>query len=227
MSIVNNIRLVIKYPFLLPRNRWNDKVTNWDWVWSNLKVGKIKAALKYIYHFEYTELDSMPEGWRKVFGEQMCEDIKQELIRCSKIMGVNKNILLKEYRILEIKEKYGTLRWYDNGSPIMSKIDDIIKYYEDLSMCYCLRCGKPVRYKTSGWIEYLCPECFSNYADKITGEDLKEYKNKHRVSEKDIPIHRKLVLTVKGDNRDDITEEWPEYTTGVDFRKLWGLKDEV
>ena len=130
-------------------------------------------------------------------------------------MGVNKNILLKEYRILEIKEKYGTLRWYDNGSPTMSKINDIIDYYEDLSMCYCINCGKPVRYKTLGYITYVCPECFSNYADKICGADLKEFKAAHKVTVDDIPT--RSVLTSEG---------WTKRGSDVDFKTLWGLEEE-
>ena len=53
-----NKQLVKKYPFLLPRNRWTGKVPK-------------------EYDYSYTELDDMPDGWRKAFGEQMCEEIKQ------------------------------------------------------------------------------------------------------------------------------------------------------
>ena len=35
---------------------------------------------------------------------------------------------LYEYRILQIKEKYGELRWYDGGVPIESKIYDTMIY---------------------------------------------------------------------------------------------------
>ncbi|MFR1479443.1 MAG: hypothetical protein ACLSB9_29010 [Hydrogeniiclostridium mannosilyticum] len=58
------------------------------------------------YDYSYTELDSMPNGWRKAFGKQMCEDIREELIRAE---------YLDQYRITQIKEKYGTLCWYDFG----------------------------------------------------------------------------------------------------------------
>ena len=55
-----NKQLVEKYPFLLPRNRW---------------TGNVPAD----YDYSYTELDAMPDGWRKAFGEQMGQEIAEEL----------------------------------------------------------------------------------------------------------------------------------------------------
>ena len=45
-----NKQLCEKYPFLLPRNRW---------------TGLVHPD----YDYSYTELDAMPTGWRKAFGE--------------------------------------------------------------------------------------------------------------------------------------------------------------
>ena len=47
----------------------------------------------------------MPMGWRRAFGEEMCEEILQVLIKYD---------CVDLYRITQIKEKYGTLRWYCN-----------------------------------------------------------------------------------------------------------------
>ena len=56
----HNRWLCMKYPWLLPRNRWTDKeIEDYDYSW--------------------TELDAMPEGWREAFGEQMCEEIQKVL----------------------------------------------------------------------------------------------------------------------------------------------------
>ena len=81
----SNQKLIERFPFLMPRNRWT-------------------GAVPEDYDYSYTELDSMPNGWRKAFGKQMCEDIREELIRAE---------YLDQYRITQIKEKYGTLCWYD------------------------------------------------------------------------------------------------------------------
>lgn len=137
-KISENKKLIERFPFLLPRNRWTGKVSD-------------------DYDYSYTELDEMPYGWRKAFGEQMCQEIKEEL---------DKFNFTDKYRIMQIKSKYGMIRWYDGGYPKGSKIQDIISKYEDLSMCYCADCGKPTKYRTSGWIEYFCEDCKNKLVEK-------------------------------------------------------------
>lgn len=100
----SNQKLIERFPFLMPRNRWTGEVPE-------------------DYDYSYTELDSMPDGWRKAFGEQMCEDIHEELVRAE---------YLDQYRISQIKEKYGTLCWYDFGCT-ERMLRDIIPKYEHLS----------------------------------------------------------------------------------------------
>ena len=51
-----NKMLCKKYPWLMPRHDGTNK--------------KLKG-----YHYQWTELDFMPDGWRKAFGEMMMEDI--------------------------------------------------------------------------------------------------------------------------------------------------------
>jgi len=96
----------------------------------------------------FTELDNMPTGWRKAFGIQMCKEIKHALkkINC-----------LKEYRIMQIKEKYGSLRWYDAGNN--AEIQNIINKYEEISARTCINCGKPAEYISRGWISPYCENC--------------------------------------------------------------------
>ena len=100
----------------------------------------------------YTELDAMPSGWRKAFGIQMCQEIKDEL---KKHKGA-----LKRYRIMQIKEKFGGLRWYDNGST--EKIwKEIIPKYTDISYKTCINCGKPAEYISNGWVSPYCSDCIN------------------------------------------------------------------
>ena len=96
----------------------------------------------------------MPEAWRKTFGEQMAAELDEVL---------KKENYSEKYRIVQIKEKFGGLRWYDNGVPtsIHKEVQDIIRKYENLSEKICIRCGKPATHKTSGWITYVCEECFN------------------------------------------------------------------
>lgn len=114
----------------------------------------------------YTELDAMEPGWRKAFGIQMCEEIKQAL---------KKHNYLYKYRITQIKEKFGTLRWYDEGAP--KEVHDIIDKYENLSWNTCCCCGKPATKITSGWISPYCDDCFpkNNFASQIKINNVWEY----------------------------------------------------
>lgn len=79
----------------------------------------------------------------------MCEDIREELVRAE---------YLDQYRITQIKEKYGTLCWYDFGCT-ERMLRDIIPKYERLSARTCIRCGNPATKASTGWISPYCDTC--------------------------------------------------------------------
>jgi hypothetical protein len=54
------------------------------------------------------------------------------------------------WRIYQIKEKYGTLRFYADGN-----MDDI----EIRSECVCEECGRPGKLRNTGWWKTLCDKC--------------------------------------------------------------------
>ena len=95
----------------------------------------------------------MEPGWRKAFGIQMCKEIKQEL---------KKYKFLYKYRIVQIKEKWGYLHWYDGGTPKDSKVYDIIRKYEQISAKTCGVCGKPATKMSKGWIYPYCDDCIGD-----------------------------------------------------------------
>lgn len=138
-----NMRLIDKFPFLLPRNRWTDKIPE-------------------DYDFSYTELDAMPDGWRIAFGKQMCQEIKDDLIRIG---------YLDKYRISQIKEKYGILHWYDFGCS-EKMLHEIIPKYEELSKRTCIRCGKPAVWVTTGWVSPYCDDCAPKDERKVTVKEF-------------------------------------------------------
>lgn len=91
----------------------------------------------------------MPVGWRKAFGEKMCEEIMDELVAHDSV---------DSYRVTEIKEKYAELRWYDWNST--DKIqNEIIPKYTELSRRICIRCGEPATKISMGWISPYCDKC--------------------------------------------------------------------
>lgn len=156
--IILNKSLCEKYPFLLPRNRFSGEVVE-------------------DYDYSYTELDAMPDGWRKVFGEQMCEEIQNELNKLSEEDKL-------KYRILQIKEKYGYLRWYSNWHT--DEIAKIITKYEELSERTCIKCGAAATKISLGWISPWCDEC----AKEVTKCDrlisIEDYFSEGEEDEEDI-----------------------------------------
>lgn len=139
-----NKRLCDTYPFLIPSNPFSGKRINSGekgfWPGSPDEMPE--------WDYEYTELDNVPDGWRLAFGEQMCAEIKQALVEEG---------LLDDYRITQIKEKYGSLRWYSNFST--RKIERIIDKYEELSLRTCIVCGAPATKLSRGWICPYCDKC--------------------------------------------------------------------
>ena len=124
----------------------------------------ILKVMEWFYHHPlqwihcipmYTELDALDNGWRLKFGKQLCKDIKKSLLREG---GRRK---LKDYRILQIKEKWGRLCWYACGDTfeIMEKI---IPKYEELSYHTCINCGKPATKRSTGWICPYCDDCIGD-----------------------------------------------------------------
>jgi hypothetical protein len=86
--MTKNKELIERYPYLLPRNVWTDKVDD-------------------DYDYSWTLADQAPDGWRELF-LQMCEEIREPLIAAN---------YLNEFRFSQIKEKFGTLRAYSFGAP--------------------------------------------------------------------------------------------------------------
>lgn len=190
--MLENIKLIIKYPFLKP--------IQWVSVKGILRdIFTLRfSELKYdMYLYDYTMLDLLPDGWRDTFGLQMCDDIKKVLI---------KNKALHKWRIIELKEKWGMLRLY--GTDSYPELEEVLDYYEDLSMCYCIHCGKPVRYATMEYVEYVCKECFEKSITQLDTNEKRLIRRRCRLKEKDIP---KRVI------------DGVEIKTSVDFKKMWGL----
>ena len=135
---MDNKELIAEYPFLLPRNVFTDKVSD-----------------DYDYH--YTLLDDMPRGWKKAFGEQLCRELKEALVE---------DDVLEDYRIMQIKEKFGQLRWYGNWeSPRIYKVLD---KYESLSEHTCIECGGEGTMRNDNWISPYCDDCYRKYKERLT-----------------------------------------------------------
>ena len=122
-----NKKMVEEFPFLLPRNVW---------------TGEVVAG----YDYHYNELWALLPGWQKAFGYELICELRDALVAAN---------YLHSYRISQIKEKYGSLRWYDFGAT--EEIYDIIHKYEKISETVCQCCGD-TNVDEYGY-DWLCEKC--------------------------------------------------------------------
>lgn len=132
-TIESNKELCKKYPFLVLRTDY--------WTGRELSEDEID--------YERTWFDDIPIGWAKAFGEKMCDELLEIL---------KKDDCVDDYHIVQIKEKFGCLRWYDDGVPesIWDEYRKWLRKYEELSEKTCIICGEPATHMTRGWILPVC-----------------------------------------------------------------------
>lgn len=170
MPRLANAALCMRYPFLVPRSRWTGDVIWYDEIdeamydETRVSIGGRTAM------FGSTELDAMPIGWLARFGLEVCEDIKTVLEGTEAIDNP-----MDYYRIEQIKEKWGSLRWYSGGVPRDTYEDElkVIDLYELISTRTCIGCGGHDRIRVSGgWVSYECFRCRSERRDGISDDAL-------------------------------------------------------
>lgn len=140
-----NYELCMKYPILIPTNRWTGKT--WD-----------------DYAYESTELDAMPTGWRIAFGEQWAAEIQDVINK----LPEDKR---ESIRIMDVKEKFGFLHTY--FSYYTKELNDVIRKYERLSERTCIKCGAPATKISQGWISPYCNACSAEIPYKMV--DINEW----------------------------------------------------
>ena len=124
-------KLTELYPFLIPRNVFTDEIPE-------------------NYDYDYIRGEGeIPFGWRRLF-----------FMYCKKIRPIlSEYNLLDNYRFNQLKEKYGTLRIYDNAAP--AKIHILNSLYSCFANYICQRCGQFANFETSGWVESICENCYT------------------------------------------------------------------
>jgi hypothetical protein len=68
--------------------------------------------------------------------------------------------LVPQVRVQQIKEKFGTLRFYFRGGD--EYIYGAVQLAEIMSECLCEDCGAPGKVREGGWIRTLCDRCEEN-----------------------------------------------------------------
>ena len=105
-------------------------------------MAKVTEQLK---KFEY----EVPQGWR-----ELCQELAVELDRILDTLSEEEK---ENYKLLQVKEKFGSLRWYDNGHN--EKMHQLIRQYEYKAERICCVCGKMATKVTLGWVILFCDEC--------------------------------------------------------------------
>lgn len=130
----------------------SNEMKDWmnDTVQENKKLCELYPFLDCDRTYEFTWLDSVPIGWQESF-----------LSMCQKL-----DPFKEDFKILEIKEKYGQLRVYfwtddevDEYGEIYNQVEEIINSYCNSTTTICLACGKEKSKK-----KYLCEDCMRKVA---------------------------------------------------------------
>ena len=102
-----------------------------------------------------------------------CDDGWEPLIRrlSEKLETWNNKHLNSPTVATQVKEKFGTLRFYVSHQGEISKEDyryltNLINDAENESGVTCEKCGKPGKLRETGWLLTLCDECFEEWKER-------------------------------------------------------------
>ncbi|WP_411901497.1 hypothetical protein [Methylorubrum thiocyanatum] len=117
--------------------RWRDGAPRIPRDWDE-KLGRRHRAIFDNCPFECSG------GWRWLWeaGAEMIRD----------------NGIPKRFCSTQLKEKFGTIRWYHNSDEDCEYTQNVIDAVEHLSAFICEDCGRPGRVRQGGWMRCLCPE---------------------------------------------------------------------
>lgn len=110
------------------------------------------------------------EGWNNIQNSLMgfgfeCGDGWYDLL-ADCVRGISKIDVNETVRVQQVKEKFGSLRFYyqrevneQENQPIDKEIQDYVDAAEARSEVTCERCGAPAEIKGYGWLRCECDAC--------------------------------------------------------------------
>ena len=126
--------------------------------WSNDVMATLNEKMK--------DADLLPTGWSDTF----IPNLKQEL---ASTLGS----YVDDFEVLQIKEKYATMRFYWNWADrdytadeendlktLANDIEAIINKYEHISHKTCVVCGDTANEYSRCWVLPFCSYCYKNGA---------------------------------------------------------------
>lgn len=119
-----------------------------------------RVGTKFGYKFGYNRKDalsSVGEGWSKIINNLY--DAKP-----------------KSVLVIQVKEKFGGLRFYVGIAP--EWYCDLIDYYEEQSLKTCEICGKEGKLRTDlSWMKTLCDEDYNKIKEQFYGNRKEDIDN--------------------------------------------------
>lgn len=100
---------------------------------------------------------SLPDGWQGLVRGLSC--LIQHWIK------YDHEGELSEFRVEQVKEKFGGLRFYVSGAN--DSIHGAISLAEILSVEICERCGEEGEQRSGGWIVTLCDSCHETRQEEL------------------------------------------------------------
>lgn len=118
--------------------------------------------LRETFEEKVKELNIMYDGWVNSFIPQL----KDELFD---LLGS----YVEQFNVLEIKEKFGSLRIYwcfdldglqdeyvEDVEELYEQIEELLRKYSDISGKTCIVCGEPGVMRDDGWMTPWCDKCY-------------------------------------------------------------------
>lgn len=125
---------------------------------------------RYIKDYDYSWIEwGWCPGWDKTFGQMYMDELGAAI----------KEDNIKNFRILQIKEKFGQARLYCNI--YNEKIDQIIQKYEFISENICMNCGCESPMLDDGWLYTYCFDCYKKICRR-----REEYSNRTPKTDEEI-----------------------------------------
>lgn len=100
----------------------------------------------------------LPEGWYRLL-DALCKSIELSLT----------DEQLRDFRVTQIKEKFGGLRFYCNGGTDITS--DMIESVEQRSEGICMECGEAGKRRSGSWVVTMCDFCTAEAALRSARRD--------------------------------------------------------
>lgn len=132
MMFKNAAELIYEFPWLAPKDDWNEPTEFYD------------------EDDAWTEVDGLPEGWKEGFLEEMLYEINDV---------INEYDCTETYTVTTAIDYQGVLKWAHTGyaAEARKELAAIVKKYEDISTRTCMECGREGKmYSVNGRFLVLC-----------------------------------------------------------------------